>query len=104
MAAAAARGETVLRGAAVEPEVTDLVRFLQGAGADITGVGTRVLHIRGRELLMGTQHAVCPDRITAATVLCAVAGRRRGNEPLRRRHTRPRADTRLRQADRKSVV
>ena len=74
MAAAAARGETVLRGAAVEPEVTDLARFLQGAGADITGVGTRVLHIRGRELLMGTQHAVCPDRITAATVLCAVAG------------------------------
>ena len=72
MAAAAARGETVLRGAAVEPEVTDLVRFLQGAGADITGVGTRVLHIRGRELLMGTQHAVCPDRITAATVLCEV--------------------------------
>lgn len=58
MAAAAARGETVLRGAAVEPEVTDLARFLQGAGADITGVGTRVLHIRGRELLMGTQHAV----------------------------------------------
>lgn len=50
------------------------MRFLQGAGADITGVGTRVLHIRGRELLMGTQHAVCPDRITAATVLCAVAG------------------------------
>ena len=64
----------MLRGAAVEPEVTDLARFLQGAGADITGVGTRVLHIRGRELLMGTQHAVCPDRITAATVLCAVAG------------------------------
>ena len=60
MAAAAARGETVLRGAAVEPEVTDLARFLQGAGADITGVGTRVLHIRGRELLMGTQHAVWP--------------------------------------------
>lgn len=64
----------MLRGAAVEPEVTDLARFLQGAGAEITGVGTRVLHIRGRELLMGTQHAVCPDRITAATVLCAVAG------------------------------
>ena len=74
MAAVCAKGMTVLRGAAVEPEVTDLVRFLQGAGADITGVGTRVLHIRGRELLMGTQHAVCPDRITAATVLCAVAG------------------------------
>ena len=74
MAAVCAKGMTVLRGAAVEPEVTDLARFLQGAGADITGVGTRVLHIRGRELLMGTQHAVCPDRITAATVLCAVAG------------------------------
>lgn len=73
MAAVAARGETVLRGAAAEPEVVDLARFLQSAGARITGAGTRVVRVRGGEL-SGTRHAICPDRITAATVLCAVAG------------------------------
>lgn len=74
MAASTARGESVLRGVATEPEVTDLARFLQSAGADITGIGTRTLRVRGSDCLMGTRYAVCPDRITAATVLCAVAG------------------------------
>lgn len=74
MAAAAARGDSVLRGVAVEPEVTELARFLQSAGAEIAGVGTRVLRVRGSDCLLGVRHAVCPDRITAATVLCAVAG------------------------------
>ncbi len=74
MAASSARGETILRGAAIEPEVTDLARFLQSAGAKITGIGTRTLRVRGSDCLMGTRYAVCPDRITAATVLCAVAG------------------------------
>ncbi len=54
--------------------MTDLARFLQSAGADITGIGTRTLRVRGSDCLMGTRYAVCPDRITAATVLCAVAG------------------------------
>lgn len=74
MAASSARGETILRGAATEPEITDLARFLQSAGASITGVGTRTLRVRGGDYLMGTRYTVCPDRITAATVLCAVAG------------------------------
>lgn len=74
MAAVCARGETVLRGVAVEPEVRDLIRFLQSAGACITGAGSRTLHIMGRDFLSGTQFRPCPDRITAATVLCAVAG------------------------------
>lgn len=74
MAASAARGESVLRGVATEPEVTDLARFLQSAGGDIAGIGTRTLRVRGSDCLMGTRYAVCPDRITAATVLCAVAG------------------------------
>lgn len=74
MAASSARGETILRGAATEPEVTDLARFLQSAGASITGIGTRTLRVRGSDCLMGAHYTVCPDRITAATVLCAVAG------------------------------
>lgn len=74
MAAACAKGETVICGAAVEPEVTDLVHFLQTAGASISGAGTRVLHITGKPVLGSVQHAICPDRITAATILCAVAG------------------------------
>lgn len=74
MAASSVRGETILRGAATEPEVTDLARFLQSAGASITGVGTRTLRVRGSDCLMGARYTVCPDRITAATVLCAVAG------------------------------
>jgi UDP-N-acetylglucosamine 1-carboxyvinyltransferase len=74
MAAACAQGETILRGAAQEPEIVDLAAFLQSAGVRISGAGTRVVRVVGQELLLGARHAVCPDRITAATVLCAVAG------------------------------
>lgn len=74
MAAATARGTTWLRGVALEPEVEDLIRFLQGAGACISGTGTRTLCIEGREELHGARFSVCPDRIVASTVLCGVAG------------------------------
>ena len=47
---------------------------MQSAGAAIAGVGTRTLRVRGSDCLMGARYEVCPDRITAATVLCAVAG------------------------------
>ncbi|MEG2393616.1 MAG: UDP-N-acetylglucosamine 1-carboxyvinyltransferase [Ruthenibacterium sp.] len=73
MASVSAVGRTVLRGVAKEPEITDLIRFLQSAGAHIAGAQTNVLYIEGGDLLAGTTHSVCPDRITAATVLCAVA-------------------------------
>lgn len=74
MAAVSARGHSILRGAATEPEVVDLTRFLQAAGARISGAGTREIHIDGGGCLMGARHTVCPDRITAATVLAAAAG------------------------------
>lgn len=74
MAAVTARGRTVLRGVAREPEITDLIRFLQSAGAHIAGAETNVLYIDGNSMLTGTTHMVCSDRITTATVLCAVAG------------------------------
>ena len=74
MAAAVAQGYTVLHGVAAEPEIVDLAHFLQGAGAKISGAGTSTISIEGQELLLGTQHNIGPDRIVAATVLCAVAG------------------------------
>ncbi len=73
MAAATAKGKTILRGVAKEPEVVDLIRFLQSAGAKIAGAGSDVLYIEGVKMLFGTKHNVCPDRITATTVMCAVA-------------------------------
>ncbi len=73
MAAVTARGKTILRGVAKEPEVVDLIRFLQSAGAKIVGAGSDVLYIEGVDMLFGTRHKVCPDRITATTVLCATA-------------------------------
>ena len=74
MAAATAKGYTVLHGVATEPEIVDLARFLQGAGAKISGAGTSTISVEGQELLLGTQHSIGPDRIVTATVLCAVAG------------------------------
>ncbi len=73
MAAATAKGRSILRGVAKEPEVIDLANFLQSAGAKIKGIGTDVLQIEGALQLNSTEYKVCPDRITAATVLCAVA-------------------------------
>ena len=64
----------MLRNAACEPEITDLVRFLRSAGAQIEGGGTRELRITGGQPLHGTTYTVVPDRIETATFLCAAAG------------------------------
>jgi UDP-N-acetylglucosamine 1-carboxyvinyltransferase len=73
MAATLAEGETVLRNAAREPEVTDLVEMLRKMGAQIEGDGSSTLRIRGVEKLNGTEHTVIPDRIEAGTFLVAGA-------------------------------
>jgi UDP-N-acetylglucosamine 1-carboxyvinyltransferase len=73
MAAALAKGETILENAAREPEVTDLVEMLRKMGAQIEGDGTSTLRIRGVEKLYGTEHTVIPDRIEAGTFLVAGA-------------------------------
>lgn len=72
-AAVLARGATVLRRAAVEPEIVDLGRFLTSMGARIDGLGTPTLRIKGVEQLGGATHQLIPDRIEAATLLMAVA-------------------------------
>ena len=73
MAAALADGETVLENAAQEPEITDLAEMLIAMGAQIDGLGTHRLRIRGVERLHGCTHTVVADRIEAGTFLCAVA-------------------------------
>jgi UDP-N-acetylglucosamine 1-carboxyvinyltransferase len=73
MAAVLARGKTVIRNAAQEPEVTDLANCLVKMGAKISGIGTATLEIIGVDQLHGTTHRVLPDRIEAGTYACAVA-------------------------------
>jgi UDP-N-acetylglucosamine 1-carboxyvinyltransferase len=73
MAAVLAEGETVLENAAREPEVTDLAELLIKMGANIQGLGTDRLIIRGVKALHGAEHSIIPDRIETGTFMC-VAG------------------------------
>jgi UDP-N-acetylglucosamine 1-carboxyvinyltransferase len=71
MAACLARGTTVLRNAAREPEIADLADLLVKMGARIEGIGTDTLRVRGVKELGGAEHACIPDRIEAGTLLIA---------------------------------
>ncbi len=73
MAAATARGTSVLENAAREPEIVDLCRLLVAMGASIDGIGTETLTIEGRDRLHGATYAVMPDRIEAGSYACAAA-------------------------------
>jgi UDP-N-acetylglucosamine 1-carboxyvinyltransferase len=72
-AAAIARGRTVIRSAAMEPEVADLASFLNSLGARICGAGTAEIEISGVDRLNGGSHTIMPDRIEAATLAIAAA-------------------------------
>ncbi len=64
MAAAAAKGTTVIYNAACEPNVQDLAEMLLSMGADIQGHGTNRVTVTGTgSLLKGTDHTICPDHI-----------------------------------------
>jgi len=73
MAATLADGETVLANAAREPEIADLARCLVAMGADIDGIGSDTLRIRGRDRLRGASYAVVPDRIETGSYAVAAA-------------------------------
>lgn len=73
LAAATAKGRTVLTNAAREPEISDLADFLNGCGARIHGAGDSTIIIDGVQRLSGTSHTVIPDRIAASTYLLAGA-------------------------------
>ena len=76
MAAVLAEGRTVLHNAAREPEITDLVAFLRGMGAEIEGDDTSTLVIDGVSELAASPYSVMPDRIEAGTFLVAAAATR----------------------------
>jgi UDP-N-acetylglucosamine 1-carboxyvinyltransferase len=73
MAAALAKGETIIENAAREPEIGDVAECLTKMGAKIEGIGTGTLHIQGASRLEGTVHTVLPDRIETGTYAFAVA-------------------------------
>jgi UDP-N-acetylglucosamine 1-carboxyvinyltransferase len=73
LAAALAKGETVIENAAREPEVGDVAACLVKMGARIEGIGSSTLRIQGRDQLEGAVHTVLPDRIETGTFAFAVA-------------------------------
>ena len=73
MAAVLAKGTTLIRNAAREPEVVDLAACLNKMGAKIAGAGTATIEIKGVGALSGAFHTVLSDRIEAGTYAMAVA-------------------------------
>ncbi|WP_029002949.1 UDP-N-acetylglucosamine 1-carboxyvinyltransferase [Azorhizobium doebereinerae] len=73
MAAALAKGDTVIENAAREPEIVDLADCLLKMGARISGAGTSTIHITGVPRLRGARHSVLPDRIETGTYAMATA-------------------------------
>jgi UDP-N-acetylglucosamine 1-carboxyvinyltransferase len=73
MAATLAKGTTVLKNAAKEPEIVDLAKCLRAMGARIEGDGTSVVTIQGVDRLHGATHPVVTDRIELGTYMIAPA-------------------------------
>ena len=73
LAAALAKGNTVLENVAKEPHVVDIANMLNSMGANIKGAGTDVIRIKGVEKLHGSEYSVIPDQIEAGTFMLAAA-------------------------------
>lgn len=71
MASVLAKGTTVIKNAAIEPEITALTKFLSKMGARIEGIGTKRLEIEGVDELYPSDEVMIPDRIEAGTFLIA---------------------------------
>ncbi|MCK4547560.1 MAG: UDP-N-acetylglucosamine 1-carboxyvinyltransferase [Candidatus Eisenbacteria sp.] len=71
MAATLAKGKTVMRNVALEPEITALAEYLNGMGARITGQGSPVIEVEGVSELRAGKGVVIPDRIEAGTYIIA---------------------------------
>ena len=73
MAAAMAKGNTIIENAAKEPHVVDAANFLNSMGANIKGAGTDVIRIKGVEKFHNTTYSIIPDQIEAGTFMTAAA-------------------------------
>ena len=73
LASVYASGTTVIENCASEPEIEDLVNFLNKCGADISGAGTDKITVNGVSELVGCEYSIIPDRIEAGTLMVAAA-------------------------------
>lgn len=73
LAACAAQGETVIYGAAKEPEIVSLQSFLREMGAEVSGAGEDCIRISGFSPKGSARQRIIPDRIVASTIACAAA-------------------------------
>jgi len=73
MAAALAKGTTVLDNAAREPEIADLAECLVAMGVPVAGIGSETITIEGVQALKEASHSVIPDRVETGTYAMAVA-------------------------------
>src|SRR5690606_33746806 len=73
MAASLAKGRTTLVNCAREPEIVELARVLNKMGAHVSGAGTSIMQIEGRDSLDPFDHAIISDRIEAGTFMVAAA-------------------------------
>ena len=73
IAASLAKGVTILKNCAVEPEIKDLVKFLNKTGCNLKWISKRSIKIRGVESIKDTNYSVMFDRIEAGTYLIAAA-------------------------------
>jgi len=71
MAAVLAEGKTVINNAALEPEIEDLINFLNSMGARVSGAGSSSITIDGVDRLKGSAYSVMPDSIEAGTYMAA---------------------------------
>lgn len=73
MASVLTPGETIIKGAAAEPQVQDLILMLRDMGADIQGIATHDIKIKGVAKLNGVKHRIIPDPLEAGTFMAAAA-------------------------------
>jgi len=73
-----AKGKTILKNCAMEPEITALANFLNSIGAKIEGAGTPTIKITGVEKLRGGEYKIIPDRIEAGSFAIMAAASNRG--------------------------
>ncbi len=76
LAAARAKGHTIIENAAKEPEIIDVATLLNAMGAVIKGAGTETIRIEGVSEMHGCKHSIIPDRIQAGTYMIAAAATR----------------------------
>jgi UDP-N-acetylglucosamine 1-carboxyvinyltransferase len=76
LAAARAKGTTIIENAAKEPEIIDVATLLSSMGVRIKGAGTETIRIEGTDYLNGCRHSIIPDRIQAGTYMILAAATR----------------------------